>query len=716
MSIEAIPPTVVSFGPFQVDLRTQELKKHDVRLRLPGQSFQILAMLLRQPGDLVTREELQQALWPADTHVDFERGVNAAVNRLRDVLGDSADNPTFIETLPRRGYRFIAPVQKPAIQAIQEANAQQATLEQNPISSANIPLTPALPKNHTVRNIAVAAGAVLILTGGLLWRSQPLPPTVANTVRITNDGKTKNSLNPFVSDGVHLYFMEGPPTVTESGIAQVSAAGGETTWLPTTLKNVLAVSPVSPDRSGLLVSVIPSVSADPQLWVQPLPAGAPHRVGNITALLGNWTPDGSHIVYPDGGAIMIANKDGSDPHALATVSGIVFAIRFSPDGRLIRFDVWDLTTQSNSLWEMDSSGKNIYPVFPDWKTRPFHCCGNWSPDGNYYYFQAGIGEDQAIWVLPERRSIFRKRAQGPTRLISGPLRFGAPTPSSDSKRLFVSGEEPRVELLRHDLHTQRLDSYLPGLSAGPVDFSFDKKWIAYVSYPDKTLWRSHLDGSEKMQLTFAPAVVYMPRWSPDGSQIVFMDVSAGHLPRIGLLSSTGGTPEWLTQYGADPTWAPDGKSLVFGLSCDGETAGIYRLDMQTRKVSTIPDSDKSCSPRLSPDGRYISASTIGAAQMRLFDTSTAKWSMLAEGHDLGFNEWSNDGKYLYMRRTHEGVREVVRVRMKDRVLEPVLSFKGIPQSTSDVFTWWIGLTPDDGLLLMRDRSIQEIYALDLVFH
>ena len=164
--------------------------------------------------------------------------------------GDSADNPTFIETLPRRGYRFIAPVQKPAIQAIQEANAQQATLEQNPISSANIPLTPALPKNHTVRNIAVAAGAVLILTGGLLWRSQPLPPTVANTVRITNDGKTKNSLNPFVSDGVHLYFMEGPPTVTESGIAQVSAAGGETTWLPTTLKNVLAVSPVSPDRSG----------------------------------------------------------------------------------------------------------------------------------------------------------------------------------------------------------------------------------------------------------------------------------------------------------------------------------------------------------------------------------------------------------------------------------------------------------------------------------
>jgi hypothetical protein len=102
--------------------------------------------------------------------------------------------------------------------------------------------------------------------------------------------------------------------------------------------------------------------------------------------------------------------------------------------------------------------------------------------------------------------------------------------------------------------------------------------------------------------------------------------------------------------------------------------------------------------------------------MRLFDTNTGKWSTLAEGSNLGFNEWSNNGKYLYMRRNHEGAKEVVRVRTKDRVLERVLSLKGIPQSSSDVFTWWIGLTPDDGLLLMRDRSVQEIYALDLIFH
>ena len=110
-------PTVVSFGPFEADLHTQELRKQGVRLRLPGQSFHVLKMLLDRPGELVGREELHKALWPSDTFVDFEHGVNAAVNRLREVLGDSADSPKHIETLPRRGYRFIGTVNLPPPEA-----------------------------------------------------------------------------------------------------------------------------------------------------------------------------------------------------------------------------------------------------------------------------------------------------------------------------------------------------------------------------------------------------------------------------------------------------------------------------------------------------------------------------------------------------------------------------------------------------------------------
>ena len=102
---------VVRFGVFEVDLQTAELRKQGVRIRLPGQSFQVLEALLLRPGELVTREELKQKLWPSDSFGDFEHGLNAAVNRVREALGDSSDNPRFVETLPRRGYRFIAPVE-----------------------------------------------------------------------------------------------------------------------------------------------------------------------------------------------------------------------------------------------------------------------------------------------------------------------------------------------------------------------------------------------------------------------------------------------------------------------------------------------------------------------------------------------------------------------------------------------------------------------------
>ena len=112
MSRDQPRPTVV-FGPFEADLQTQELRKNRVRLRLPGQSFQILKMLLDRPGELVSREQLHKALWPSDTFVDFEHGVNAAVNRLREALGDSADCPSIIETLPRRGYRFTGTINAP---------------------------------------------------------------------------------------------------------------------------------------------------------------------------------------------------------------------------------------------------------------------------------------------------------------------------------------------------------------------------------------------------------------------------------------------------------------------------------------------------------------------------------------------------------------------------------------------------------------------------
>ena len=336
-----------------------------------------------------------------------------------------------------------------------------------------------------------------------------------------------------------------------------------------------------------------------EFWVQPLPAGTPRRVGNFKAFSADWTPDGSHIIYSYQHKIAIVNEDGSDPHTIAEIPGSAAWFRYSPDGRLIRFSILQDLGNSSSLWEMRADGTNLHQLLPNWKESLDQCCGRWSPDGNYYYFltsaffSGGGGPSQGIWVMPEHRSIFRRDSE-PVRLTTGPLRFGAPTPSTDGKSLFAVGDELRVELFSYDPHAQRFDSYLGGLSAGPVAFSPDGKWVAYVSYPEMTLWKSRTDLSEKMQLTFPPVRVYGPRWSPDGSQIAFGDVQFHRPPKVYLVSASGGdspkqiAPSNIGDVDTDPTWTPDGKSIIFARAPAGERgrAGDLPGRPQQRKSHT----------------------------------------------------------------------------------------------------------------------------------
>ena len=168
------------FGAFEADLRSGELRKHGIRLKLQDQPFQVLELLLEHPGDVVTREELRQKLWPGDTFVDFDTGLNSAVKKLRDVLGDSTEEPRYIETVPRHGYRFIAPV---------ENGAGRAPAALEPQVAAVLPSQPP-PRLWNKRRVAVAMGvAVLLIVGSLaVWRVYFARPVLTGTdvILVTN--------------------------------------------------------------------------------------------------------------------------------------------------------------------------------------------------------------------------------------------------------------------------------------------------------------------------------------------------------------------------------------------------------------------------------------------------------------------------------------------------------------------------------------------------
>src|SRR5262249_55556468 len=160
-----------------------------------------------------------------------------------------------------------------------------------------------------------------------------------------------------------------------------------------------------------------------------------------------------------------------------------------------------------------------------------------------------------------------------------------------------------------------------------LDFSRDSNWVTYVSYPERTLWRSRADGSDRLQLTYPPMRAAMPRWSPDGAQILYSATQPGMTWRVSLVSAQGGTSQDLTrgeQDAMDATWSPDGSQIAFG-DLTGAVP-IRVLDLNTHQSSTIPGSENSFSPRWSPDGRHIAALSGDSRKLLLFDSKTEKWS------------------------------------------------------------------------------------------
>jgi serine/threonine protein kinase/Tol biopolymer transport system component len=562
---------------------------------------------------------------------------------------------------------------------------------------------------------ALSGGAVIVIAailGYLLARPLP-PPRVLQTVQITNTNRSKSGL---VTDGTRLYFIDG-----QLGLSQTSVTGGETVPIPTpsltpSLGNPgLFLFDVSPDGSALLLGTSQGTTFEGPLWTLPALGGSARRLGNVEAHSAAWSPDGKRIAFSEGKEIFLAKSDGSEPQRLLITAGTSEDLRWSPDGTNLRFTVTDPQTNNRTIWQASADGSNLHPLLAGWNNPPNECCGEWTPEGKYFVFAAVRSGTANVWARREAGGLFRSGRQEPVQLTTGPMNIGYPVPSRDGKRLFVQGWQSRGELVRYDAKSGKFEPYLSGISAMGLDFSRDGQWVAYNDAADGTLWRSKVDGTQKIQLVSPPMQAFLARWSPDGKQLAFFGHPPGELFRIYVVPATGGSPE--LAYGADtnladPNWSPDGKSLVFGKNLVGgnQASGIYVLDMNKRKATRLPGSDGLFSPRWSPDGRYVAALTLDSLKLMLFDFNNQKWTDLASMY-VGYPTWSHDGRFIYFDGIIDNQEGYFRVQVPGGKLERVVSLQGFP-AAGGPFGIWTGLGPGDSPLFVRDASIQEIYALD----
>jgi len=581
-------------------------------------------------------------------------------------------------------------------------------------------VAPPPPAERKVSGKLIALGAAALLAVGVVaWLLRPSlpPPRITGSTQITHDGLPKTFSGQVtatvLTDGPRLFVQES--VGGHFVVTQVSASGGETVPVPTPFQNV-ALDNISPDKSELLIGTFTGTELELPLWAVPVLGGSPRRLGSVVATDGTWMPNGDLLV-PHGSDLQVVNPETNATHKFASLPDFTYWLRWSPDGRALRFTVGEATGGVH-LWEVKADGSRMHRLLPNWQEPPGERTGNWTPDGKYFVFQGFHNGRGDLWAIRDKGDFFHKANPAPVQLTSGPLSFHAPQPSLDGKRIFTIGEQPRGELERFDAKSGEFVPYLAGVSISDVSFSRDGQWVVYVTYPEQALWRSRIDGSDKLQLTRPPFRAALPTWSPDGKKILFGGWDPGKDGAIYAIAAAGGVPQQLISDPASDAfygdWAPDGKSIVFqrlqGKGSNNNRTDFETLDIQTGKVSVLPGSESLIVPALSPDGRFLAATTTDRLKLMLYDFATQKWTELAKT-DIGALTWTRDGKYLYFDSGSGLDPAISRVRMADRKLERVTGLKDFRRVEFSNYPW-SSLTPDGAPLLLRDVGTQEVYALD----
>jgi len=761
MSSPAHRPSAIRFGAFELDAASGTLRKSGILVKMHPQPFRVLLLLTESPGEIVTREEIRRSLWGDNTFVDFEGGINFCVKEVRAVLGDDPEKPRYIETLPRRGYRFIAPVQgtngdsrslgsRPELQDVGVTAPLEAGANPSPLpfvihaqapSAEAVAMAPAkmvhadasvaaaigARKPRPLRRVAlqIVAGVAVLLLGwfAYYWLTPIPPPHVIRTVRITTSANV-DLFGQLIADGSRIYFLQRKGGVWP--LATTSTNGGPIQNVAPPFRENAKLLDISPDRAEFLAGSFTARGDEMPLWAVRVGGGSPRRIGDATSVAAKWFPDGQKILYGKADGIYQINQDGTNAQKFVGTSGTPWHFSWSRDGRALRFTVTDNKTETRSIWEVSSDGANPHRLLFGWEDSREVCCGSWTGDGKYYIFSALHDGRWSIWAIREQGSLFHRIRHEPVQLTSWTSGIVDSLPEEAGHRIFfITGTDLNEYLVRYDSKIRGFVTYLPKELNVPYGVAFwHKDWIAYSASPGGELpaqiWRSKIDGTGREQLTSFSAGALPPRWSPDGKLLAFcVPEPAGEVTTY-VMPSSGGTPQEVLPHGrasTAPDWSPDGKRLALkvGPKSAGwaaSDAGIYLIDLQTRQFAKLPGSEQIGYPRWSPDGRYIEAAGDDGHTAMLYDFEKRSWSQLARAVLVLNPTWAPDGKSVYYMDAFEAMQPIYRVWISGHKKERVVDFAE-PLNSGVVRAMFAGLAPDGSLIADVMRSYGDIVALDL---
>lgn len=681
-------PQRIGFDNFEVDLRSGEVRKNGTRIRLQAQPFQLLVLLLENAGDVVSREEICRELWPADTFVDFEHSLAAAVNKIREALVDSADNPRYIETLPKRGYRFIGKVRPEAPVVIAVAEPQQ-TVELVPVPPAKV--------WRSRMWILGLVGTVLLCTVVIastalfLYRRTSIPKTPkqhALTALTFDDGLQIGAT--WSPDGRFIAYSSDRGGKFDIWVQQLSGGapvqitkGPGTNWQPDW----------SPDGRYIAYR---SEDGDGGLYIIPVLGGA--ELARKIASFGyypRWSPDASQLLfrttqYLGLNRFYVVGLDGDQPREVLTefpaAREATVSAAWYPDGK--RVSVW----VANSEWSPDfrtvplQGGPVVKSVFaPEVATKLREVASpgiveqtmdftfSWAPSGRSIYCAQTVRGALNLWKLTVDPSSLQ--VNGIERLTTGPGPDSELALSRDGSKLAFTAEVQHIRAWVYPFDASDGKVTGPGQPVTPAGMSTwrhslsrDGKNLAFSgSHAGRAqLWRRSLEDGSTVPVIDDDYIRDNPRWSHDGKRLLYERWNVATQEDLLVLWSAENRNENpicdATNIAGGFDWLPDDNSFLVTRT----DSGTNRAEIWQLPAKVIPNSTR-CGrklisdrtydlyqPNVSPDGRWIAFGAVKDSPTTLDSTlyvtpaSGGPWTKITDGKQWADKpRWSVDGKIIY---------------------------------------------------------------------